>query len=181
MGDSKRPDRSRSVNAVMVVAGRQREGREPPCRMSFFCHSHAADRAISLRAIGQCGLGQSCLRSLPCSALRTATVIRKEYDRARLLCRRRQPDRGGMSYKSSAPGHEQDGWRTRHSHAECSLQGMHSINGAAVMDCMAVILAWTEMMVHLRHRSGLMPGRAWDPAQAPEALLYGLDNALGPL
>jgi allantoin racemase len=55
------------------------------------------------------------------------------------------------------------------------------IGGAAVMDCMAVVLAWTEMMVALRRRSGLGVGRRWDHARPPAEILAGLDAFFGPL
>ena len=55
------------------------------------------------------------------------------------------------------------------------------IEGAAVLDCMAVAMQWTEMMVRLRRTSGIGPGRRWDHARLPDDLASGLDRFFGPL
>lgn len=62
-----------------------------------------------------------------------------------------------------------------------AAQKITQIHGAAVMDCMAVIMGWTEMMVMLHRRSGLTPGRAWDHARAPDDIMARLNNFFGPL
>jgi allantoin racemase len=60
-----------------------------------------------------------------------------------------------------------------------AAQGLHTVNGAAVMDCMAVVLSWTEMMVRLRTASGLGVGRHWDHPRPPADLLRQLDAMQG--
>lgn len=62
-----------------------------------------------------------------------------------------------------------------------AAQKVDRIEGAAVLDCMAVAMQWTEMMVRLRRTSGIGSGRRWDHARLPEDLASGLDRFFGPL
>ncbi|MEP6869991.1 MAG: aspartate/glutamate racemase family protein [Novosphingobium sp.] len=62
-----------------------------------------------------------------------------------------------------------------------AAQKIDRLDGAAVMDCVAVVLAYTEMMVALRQRTGLGVGRRWDHAQPPAELMARLGDFFGPL
>jgi Asp/Glu/hydantoin racemase len=60
-----------------------------------------------------------------------------------------------------------------------AAQQISRIDGAAVMDCVAVVLAYTEMLVALRRRTGLGVGRRWDHAQPPADLMDQLGAFFG--
>ena len=62
-----------------------------------------------------------------------------------------------------------------------AAQKIDQIDGAAVMDCLAVVMSWTEMMVQLRSRSGLGVGRHWDHARPPAEIMAKIDDFFGPL
>ncbi|HEY6869054.1 MAG TPA: aspartate/glutamate racemase family protein [Novosphingobium sp.] len=60
-----------------------------------------------------------------------------------------------------------------------AAQKIDRIDGAAVMDCVAVVMAYTEMMVRLRQRTGLGVGRRWDHARPPAELMDRLAGFFG--
>lgn len=62
-----------------------------------------------------------------------------------------------------------------------AAQRVDRVEGAAVMDCMAVVLGWTEMMVRLRRRCGLGVGRQWDHARPPGDVMAALEAYFGAL
>lgn len=62
-----------------------------------------------------------------------------------------------------------------------AAQKIDRLDGAAVMDCVAVVLAYTEMMVSLRQRCGLGVGRRWDHARLPVDLMDRPSGFFGPL
>jgi allantoin racemase len=55
-----------------------------------------------------------------------------------------------------------------------AAQGIRGIDGAAVMDCVAVACAYAEMLVALRRRTGLDVGRRWDHARPDAATITAL-------
>jgi len=60
-----------------------------------------------------------------------------------------------------------------------AAQEVREIDGAAVMDCVVVVLAYAEMLVALRRRTGLAVGRRWEYPRPDAALLAALQQQFG--
>jgi hypothetical protein len=53
-------------------------------------------------------------------------------------------------------------------------EGLHEVDGAAVLDAIAIPVAFAEMMVTLHRRAGLRTGRRWHTPLAPPDLIARL-------